>query len=152
MGESVSSLMRRGAISARAAAGKPAILRQTRVNRPKEEPFDGKQGRRDQGGADWKNAWDKGDLSVAGTGHIDTRQNMGSPAKASGKPSKGGSAGPQKQPIKKAQIDSPDTQKPDWPKGGSKAKKAKWSTNKRAGPIASNPNQYGDPDGTRKYG
>jgi hypothetical protein len=80
MAESGDSNFLRGQISLRAGKNmrdndaKPSVLRKTRVNRPNEEPFDGKQGRRDQGGADWNNAWEKGDLSVAGTGHIDTHK------------------------------------------------------------------------------
>jgi hypothetical protein len=120
MGESSSQLFGRGLISAKAAMGmksKPPILRQTRVNRPNEEEFHGRQGLGDQGGADWTKPLDGGDRSVAGTRHIDTRQTMGSPRRASGKPSTGGSAGPQRQPIRVAQIDEGGTQKPDWPKG-----------------------------------
>ena len=156
MAESPDSAFLRGAISKKAASKHlPGILKQTRVNRPNEEKFDGKQGRGDQGGADWSKPFDTGDLSVAGTGHIDTKQSKGSPARASGAPSRGGGAGSENQPVRRNNIDDPATNKPDWPKGSKVKGKAKWKTPKKAaggGGNPSNKNQYGDPPSGRKYG
>lgn len=169
-----------GMISSKAAAKRPAILGKTRVNRPNEEDFDGKQGLGDQGGADWNKPLDGGDRSVASTKHINTKQTMGTPAKAGGAPSKGGSAGAQKQPIKRNQIDD-GAQRPKYPNGtgyatgdSDKAAKTgyakthasppKWKDHGKVnakGPKApsklgkksnpSNSNQYGDPN-SRRYG
>src|SRR5271157_3680816 len=59
MGETIESLFRRGAISSKAGKkvgiirdnyDKPSILKQTKVERADEEPFEGRQGLRDQGG------------------------------------------------------------------------------------------------------
>src|SRR5260221_12790613 len=116
MAESPESGFLRGTIS-RKAANKhlPGVLKQTRVNPgfgKREEPFDGKQGRGDQAGADWNKPLDGGDKSVAGTGHINTKKDMGSRARASGGPSRGGSAGGQRQPIRRSRIDEGDAQKP----------------------------------------
>jgi hypothetical protein len=99
-----------GQISARAAAkhfGKPGILRKTRVNRPSEEEFEGKQGKRDQGGRH-----DRGATEVAGSRSIDTKQKFGP------KISKGGSAGKQHQPVKRAHIDDASLQQPEFAEGG----------------------------------
>lgn len=82
MGETAESLYRRGAISPK-QAGKLGILKKTKVERPEEEEFDGKQGKRDQG-----RPGDKGHKEGS-AGHIDVKKDIGSPEKASGAPSKG---------------------------------------------------------------
>jgi hypothetical protein len=105
-----------------------------------EEPFEGRQGKGDQGGRR-----DHGPAATSAKrgGHIEygPSQNMGTPARASGKPSGGGKhtatdkwsprvlkgtsdvggdvAGRQKNPMRRKQIDSSDTQKPDFPRGAS---------------------------------
>jgi hypothetical protein len=105
-----------------------------------EEPFSGRQGRADQGGR--RDSGPKA-TSVKGGGHIEygPSQNMGTPSRASGKPSGAGKhtagdkwsprvlkgtrdvggevAGRQRNPLRRKQIDSPDTQKPDFPRGAS---------------------------------
>ena len=91
MGETADSLFRRGAISPKQAA-KLGVLKKTKVERAPEEDFDGKQGLRDQGGG--KEHGHK----VARSRHIDIKQEMGTPERASGKPSKGGSVNASGQP------------------------------------------------------
>ena len=100
-----------------------------------EEPFHGRQGKSDQG-----SSRDPGH-KVAGNRHIDKKQDMGSKARASGKPSSAGKhtksdkwspkvlrgtsdvggevAGGQRQPLKRRQIDDAMVQKPDFPSAGS---------------------------------
>jgi hypothetical protein len=118
MGESMESLFRRGMISKGQSdrIGKPKILSETRVQNSRMTDFDDKGGMRDQGGIR-----DRG-IKESGRDHIDKRQDMGSPERASGKPSKGGSVGAQRQPVRRNEIDARGTQKPDFPKGGSKAR------------------------------
>ena len=134
MAQSARSLFSHGEISSK-AAGKHGIpiLRQTRVNpgfEEREEPFEGRQGRSDQGGLRAR-----GDASVAGSHSINTKQSMGSPAHAGGKPSgpgrvasrgvpralrgthqEGGDIGPgaHQQPTRRAHIDAPGLQKPEF--------------------------------------
>lgn len=158
-----------GQISSKAAAKRPGILGATKVNRPNEEPFHGKQGLGDQGGADWNKPLDGGDTSVAGTGHINTKQRKGAPGI---KPVKGaGAAGREHQPVRRNQIDNRDTQGsekragvkrntfvPTPTPGGGKKSPGKVSAKGPPAPRAagkksnpSNPNQYGDPN-SRKFG
>lgn len=129
MGESATSLFRRGMISPKAAYAKPGILKQTKPGVPLEmADFMDKGGRNDQGGVR-----DAGDRSVASTRHIDTRQDKGSPARASGKPSKGGSAGAEVQPTRRRAIDEASLQRPAFPGGGKvRASEARRTVNKRS--------------------
>jgi hypothetical protein len=137
MGETGDSLFRRGMISS-TQAGKLGILKQTTAQPSKMAAFDDKAGRRDQGGRS-----DKGHR-LARTDHIDKKQDMGTPARASGKPSKGGGAGMQSQPVRAAEIDAGDTQQPKFPPGGKVKKRGKLGTPPRArGPIAAQGGQYG---------
>src|SRR5258708_4441215 len=112
MGEALESLMRRGMISGKAAARR-GILAQTRAQGTNMEPFDGKQGRGDQGGADWNKPLDGGDKSVACTRHIDTQTKKAAP----GIKAPILNAGPEKQPVRRNQIDNSIGQKPVFPKG-----------------------------------
>jgi hypothetical protein len=135
-----------GQISEKAAARfKPPILSQTRVNRPKEEAFHGKQGRADQGGTKMR--------GVPETTHrnIDTRQTAGTPRNAGGVPSKGGRAMGTENPSV-AQIDQATHQKPDWPRvgHGKNTNRAPARASNVSGPRSGSP-QYGGPS-NRKYG
>jgi hypothetical protein len=83
MGESMSSLYRRGAISTRqlGRAAKPAILRKTSAQRSKMSDFD------DKSKVDTKNPT-RGTSAATGK-TIDKNQGTGTPANAGGLPSKG---------------------------------------------------------------
>ena len=114
MGEAATSLFRRGLISQK-QAGKLGILKQTKSGVPtKMADFDGRS--KDEGGTRDKGA------PEASTRHIDKRQDMGSPARASGAPSSGGSVGKGAtgQPVRRRQLDDAATQKPDFPAGSGK--------------------------------
>ena len=138
MAQSARSLFSHGEISSK-AAGKHGIpiLRQTRVNpgfEQREEPFEGRQGLRDQGG---RHAF--GDASVASSHAINTKQSMGTPAHAGGKPGgrkrvairgvpkalrgtvEGGGdigRGAQMQPVHRGHIDAPGLTHPEFREGG----------------------------------
>jgi len=106
MAETAESLYRRGAISSKQAS-KLGILKKTKVERPNEEAFDGKQGRRDQGGHK-----DRGH-KIATTKHIDgPDQGMGM-----GAPSKGGAAGKSGQ-VRANEINDSQNQRPEFPRAG----------------------------------
>src|SRR5260370_38450297 len=99
MAESVESLFRRGLISSKAMEkfgkrgneAKPKIPNETKVQASKLANFNDKSGRDDQGGARDKGA------KVASVRHIDICQDLGSPARASGRPTKGGVVADQRQ-------------------------------------------------------
>jgi hypothetical protein len=113
MAESMQSLFRRGLISPTAMAKvgkrKPKILNETKGQASKMASFDDKSGARDQGGARDKGA------KVASVRHIDIRQDLGSPARASGRPSKGGFV-PDQMQVHSDEIDDADNQQPAFPK------------------------------------
>ena len=103
-----------GEVSAR-AGDKHKVLRGTKVNprfQQREEEFEGRSGRRDQGGVRLRGR------PEAGSRHIDKRQSMGSPAHAGGAPSRGGGAGAQKQPLYVDHIDAAALQQPEFREGG----------------------------------
>jgi hypothetical protein len=79
-----------------------------------EEPFENKAGRRDQGGTR-----DRGDTAVAGNAHINNRRagDMGTPARASGRPSKGGGVRNKGGIPRTDQINQASEQRPTFPKG-----------------------------------
>jgi hypothetical protein len=150
MAESMSSLYRRGAISSKQMGrmSKPAILKKTKSGVPTNlEPFDGKQGKRDQGGVG------RGNSGIVRTHEIDHKQNqkLGSPATASGLPSKGGQARGGTVPSDD-NIDDRKMQKPDFPAGAKiKGANAKRVVGRTGGTKPSAPSQYGGPP-NRKYG
>lgn len=125
-----------GLISNRQASRKGLSLKGTRVQASKMADFDDQGG--DEGVGD-----DRG-VSAAGNRSIDRNQDMGSPARASGKPSKGGSVNAASQPVKRGQIDDGAAQLPAFP-AGSSAKKGRpgWGTPKSKGKIAPQGGQYG---------
>ena len=91
MAERMDSLFRRGLISPKAMeklgkrrSAKPKGFSATGVQPAGMADFDDKRGVRDQGGVRDRGA------RVAGSRHIDRTQDLGSPARASGRPSKGG--------------------------------------------------------------
>src|SRR5271157_1597206 len=142
MAESMQSLFRRGLISPTALAKlgkrKPKILNETKVQASKMANFDGKRGVRDQGGVR-----DKG---VASARHIDIRQDLGSPARASGRPSAGGFV-PDQMQVHSDEIDDADNQAPAFPKAakvksanGARQVGVKGPAGKSSGP------QYGGPN------
>jgi hypothetical protein len=101
--------MRQGLISSKAAN---KFLAGTRAQNSKMADFNDKAGKRDQGGTKDRGAGE------ARTSHIDTRQTMGSKAKASGEVSKGGRVhGGQKQPAKRDHIDAGALERPNFAKG-----------------------------------
>jgi hypothetical protein len=106
-----------GEVSMKAGAKhKVGVLRKTKVNprfHAREEPFHGKQGRADQG-----HGRQVGDTRVAGNRSIDTYQEMGTRAHAGGKPTRGGSAGPQKQPTHVDHINAAALTEPEFREGG----------------------------------
>jgi hypothetical protein len=116
-----------GEISAKAGRRHGVGPKGTRVNprfHTQEEDFEGKEGLEDQG-----RSRDTGPV-VAGDEHIDKVQGMGTPARASGKPTRGGSAGPQKQPTRKRHIDDPALTQPEFREGGNSpaVRRGQWST------------------------
>ncbi len=133
------SMMHQGLISAGAGA-KLKKLQGTKVQNSKMAAFDDKAGKRDQGGVR-----DRGDSSVAGVRHIDTKQDMGSPARASGAPSKGGRVNHTGQPGVDA-IDEGQT--PAFPQQGSGKGRAGSRT---VGKVQPSGPEYGGPN-SRKYG
>lgn len=159
MGESAVSMFRRGMISPK-QADKLGILKQTKTQNSRMADFDGR-GSVDEGGRKDKGAGE------ASSRHIDKRQDKGTPARASGKPSAGGSAGAESQPVRRGHLDAASLQKPDMARGAgitsakakapafSKAptpgggkpvptKGGKMGTPKRLkGPIAKQGGQYG---------
>jgi hypothetical protein len=87
----------------------------TRVNpafHTNEEPFEHDGGLRDQG------AGRERGTRVASGDPIDNMQTMGSPRHAGGKPTRGGSAGPQKQPTKVGHINAANLTEPEFREGG----------------------------------
>jgi len=103
-----------GEVSARAMK-KHGVLRGTHVNprfHSREEEFYGKEGLEDQG-----RSKDPGPVE-AGRRSIDKRQKMGSPAHAGGKPTRGGSTGPQKQPTRAGHINAANLTEPEFREGG----------------------------------
>lgn len=115
MGESHDSLFRRGLISPKQMdrIGKPKILAQTKVQNSKMADFDDKGGKRDQGGIR-----DRG-VQESGRDHINKRQDMGTPERASGKPSRGaGVEGGQSSPVRRREIDAGESQRPNFPSEG----------------------------------
>ncbi len=133
------AMMHQGLISAKAGA-KLKKLQGTKVQNSKMAAFDDKAGKRDQGGNR-----DRGDSSIAGSHHIDTKQDMGSPARASGPPSKGGRVNHTGQPGVDA-ID--ENQAPTFPKQGSGKGRAGSRT---VGKVQPSGPEYGGPN-NRKYG
>jgi hypothetical protein len=115
-----------GEISARAGRRHGVGPKGTRVNprfHTDEEEFMGKEGLKDQG-----RSKDPGPPE-AGRRSIDKRQSMGRPSHAGGAPTRGGSAGPQKQPFDVDHIDAGPIQKPEMPYGKSGAvKRGQWPT------------------------
>ena len=137
----IAELMRHAMISPKQAA-KRGLMKKTKAQPSKMAEFDGKDGERDQGGVR-----DRGDPD-AGARHIDRKQDMGSPARASGKPAST-VPGSQKQPVTRDQIDDADTQAPANPRLG------KDSNSRKVGvsgppPKSSGP-QYGGPATRGKY-
>jgi len=116
-----------GEISARAGRRHGVGPKGTRVNprfHTDEEEFMGKEGLKDQG-----RSKDPGP-TLAGGEHINRVQGMGSPARASGKPTRGGSAGPQKQPFNRDHIDTAAIQQPEFREGGNSpaVRRGQWKT------------------------
>jgi hypothetical protein len=149
MGESMQSLFRRGLISPTAMAKlgkrKPKILSETRVQNAKMANFDDKAGARDQGGVRDKGA------KVASARHVDIRQDLGSPARASGRPSRGGFV-PDQMQVHGDEIDDAVNQQPAFPKAakikaanGARPVGVKGPRGQSSGPA------YGGPN-SRKYG
>jgi hypothetical protein len=146
MGESMESLFRRGGISKKVMArkAKPAILKKTRSGVPtKMASFDGKEGRRDQGGVR--------DRGMVGPGEINRprRQTAGRPADAGGLPSKGAQARGNKAGPNVNAINENTGKK--WPGAGSGMKASKRRVGVKGGVVPSAPSQYGGPN-NRKYG
>jgi hypothetical protein len=144
MAESMQSLFRRGLISPTAMAKvgkrKPKILNETKGQASKMANFDDKSGARDQGGAPDKGA------KVASVRHIDIRQDLGSPARASGRPSKGGFV-PDQMQVHSDEIDDADNQQPAFPKAakvkaanGARQVGVKGPRGKSSGPAYGGPN------------
>ena len=104
-----------GEISAKAGRRHGVGPKGTRVNprfHTDEEEFMGKEGLKDQG-----RSKDPGP-TLAGGEHINRVQGMGSPARASGKPTRGGSTGPQKQPTRAGHINAANLTEPEFREGG----------------------------------
>lgn len=134
MGETIESLFRRGAISAKAGKkvgiirdnyDKPSILKKTKVERADEESFEGKQGLRDQGGR-----MDHGHESGK-RDHLNRHQEvskkkhdgLGDPSKGRpGRDTGGGMKNEGKIVAGPDEMDQGDTQKPDFPRGGGTTK------------------------------
>lgn len=143
MGESMKSLYLRGAISGKQMGrmgGKPAILKQTRAQPSKMADFNGKGGKRDQGGVR-----DKGEVPGNEIDHPTNQRTV------KGMPSKGGQARGGTEP-KAGQINQAAQQKPKFPAGATVAGKngkrqvgVKGPAGKSSGP------QYGGPS-SRKNG
>jgi hypothetical protein len=149
MAENMQSLFRRGLISPTAMAKlgkrKPKILSETKVQSGRMTNFDDKGGIRDQGGVRDKGA------KVASARHVDIRQDLGSPARASGRPSRGGFV-PDQMQVHSDEIDDADNQLPVFPKAakikaanGARQVGVKGPSGKSSGP------EYGGPN-SRKYG
>src|SRR5258708_34524724 len=90
MAERMECIFRRGMISpkglgklAAKSSRKPKIMNETRVQNSRMADFDGKS--KDEGANR-----DRGPRSVAGSRHIDTKLDLGTPAGAGGRPSRGG--------------------------------------------------------------
>jgi hypothetical protein len=140
MAETADSLYRRGAISAKQGA-KLGILKKTKVERDKEESFDGKQGLKDQGAGREKGH------KEASVRHIDVKKDIGSPERASGAPSKGGRVNSYGQPgtdeIDRGSSGKGGKNTKKWPSEGDETS-AKQPMNKRSkGKIAKQGGQYG---------
>ena len=148
MAESVESLFRRGLISSKAMEkfgkrgneAKPKILKETKVQASRMANFDDKSGAGDQGGARDRGA------KVASARHIDIRQDLGSPARASGRPSKGGFV-PDQMQVYSDEIDDADNQQPAFPKAakvkaanGARQVGVKGPPGKSSGPAYGGPN------------
>lgn len=127
MGDSAAALMRAGVISGRQAdKHKLAVLKKTKVERPEEERFDGKQGLRDQGGGKEKGH------GVARTKHIEgpdqgteKKKNTGfnfDKRFANGKGSPGA-----------AEINEAEHQKPAFPRSAGSTKSSKAGDGVRVG-------------------
>jgi hypothetical protein len=153
MAESIESLFRRGLISSKAMEkfgkrgneAKPKILSETKVQASKMANFADKRGRNDQGGVRDKGA------KVASAHHIDVRQDLGSPARASGRPSKGGFV-PDQMQVQSDEIDDADNQQPAFPKAAKvKAANGSRQVGVKAPPGKSSGPQYGGPN-SRYYG
>jgi hypothetical protein len=119
---------------------KPKILSETKVQASKMANFDDKSGRNDQGGTRDKGA------KVASVRHIDIRQDLGSPARASGRPSKGGFV-PDQMQVHSDEIDDADNQTPAFPKAakvkaanGARQVGVKGPPGKSSGPAYGGPN------------
>jgi len=141
MAESAESLYRRGMISPR-QAGKLGILKATKAQPSKMADFDAKE----SGGS--------GDGSIAGRNHINNRgtADLGSPQRASGKPSTGAFVKNKGGQPRANEIDEPAAQKPNFPRQGSRASKQSLSTPKRArGRVTASGPEYGGPN-SRSYG
>ena len=152
MAESMESLFRRGLISRKAMEKlgtrrgvKPRVLNATRVQPARMASFDDKSGARDQGGVRDKGA------RVASAGHIDRAQDLGSPARASGRPSRGGFVRDQMQ-VHRDEIDDPYNQTPGFPNGARvRAANGVRQVGVMGPPGRSSGPQYGGPS-SRKYG
>jgi hypothetical protein len=148
MAESMESLFRRGMISPKAlgklaAKSKPKILNQTRVQNSRMADFDDNS--KDEGANR-----DRGARSVAGSRHIDTKQDLGTPARASGRPSRGGFVRDQMQ-VNTDEIDDANNQRPAFPKGAKvKAANGARQVGVKGPPGKSSGPEYGGPS-SRKY-
>jgi hypothetical protein len=152
MAESMDSLFRRGLISPKAMeklgkrrSAKPKSLSATRVQPAGMADFDDRRGVRDQGGVRDSGA------RVAGSRHIDSAQDLGSPARASGRPSKGGFVRDQMQ-AHSDEIDDPDNQTPAFPNVARvRATNGARQVGVMGPPARSSGPQYGGPS-SRKFG
>jgi hypothetical protein len=150
MAESMESLFRRGMISPKAlgklaakSSSKPKVLNQTRVQNSRMADFDGKS--KDEG-----TNRDRGARSVAGNRHIDTKQDLGTPARASGRPSRGGFVKDQMQ-VNTDEIDDVDNQRPAFPRGAKvKAANGARQVGVKGPPGKSSGPEYGGPS-SRRY-
>jgi hypothetical protein len=150
MAESMQSLFRRGMISPKAMGklaakgSKRKILNQTKVQNSGMANFDGKS--KDEGANR-----DRADRSVAGSRHIDTKQDLGTPARASGRPSRGGFVKDQMQ-VNTDEIDDANNQRPAFPRGAKvKAANGARQVGVKGPPGKSSGPEYGGPP-SRKYG
>jgi len=136
-------LHRRGLISNEKWA-KLSAQSGTKPEKTKMASFDDRGGVRDQGGVR-----DRG-IPQTGRRQIDENQSIGTPAKASGAPSKGGRVNAYGAPGRGA-IDDGKMQRPAFPKGGKTGKKGRGKL--RAVPKDRNESgpEYGGPS-NRQYG
>jgi hypothetical protein len=152
MAESMKSLFRRGAISAKQMGrmSKPAILSQTRAQKAKMAAFDGK-GMRDEGQAHGRGVPEVSIDEINERAVQDKGGGFGTAGRR-GPPTKAGRAGAERQP-QDGQIDDGAMQKPNWPKAGTRVsgKEAGRKVGITGGKGKSAPSQYGGPS-SRAYG